>query len=103
MKLYIDTTSNEVTKVSLTVNGHEDTLSEKHATRKGQVVLPLIDTLLKKHNKSLQDILEIQVNCGPGSFTGIRVGLAIANTLGSVLQVPINDKPIGVLAAAIYQ
>ncbi|EKD65038.1 MAG: hypothetical protein ACD_50C00208G0010, partial [uncultured bacterium] len=32
----------------------------------------------------------IEVNTHPGSFTGIRVGMAIANALGFALKIPIK-------------
>ena len=39
-------------------------------------MLPLIDDLLKENNVSIKDIQEFGVVIGPGSFTGIRVGIA---------------------------
>lgn len=44
-------------------------------------VLPKIDYALKKCNLMLDDINKIMVVNGPGSFTGIRVGVTIAKTL----------------------
>ncbi len=41
-------------------------------------IITLIDSLLLKAKKTLEDIDEIVVIRGPGSFTGIRVGLATA-------------------------
>lgn len=102
MKLFIDTTSNEIIKVGLEIDGEMDLCEESHDKKKAQIVLPLIEELLQKHNVEQQDITEIEVKPGPGSFTGIRVGLAIANTLGTVLHIPINGKPIGELAEAVY-
>ena len=98
----IDTTSNETIKVGLEIDGKMDMREESHEKKKAQIVLPLIEELLKKHELKITDISEIEVNPGPGSFTGIRVGLAIANTLGSVLQIPINGKKVGKLAEAVY-
>jgi len=100
--LHIDTTSNEVIKVGLSIDGQMDMREESHDKKKAQIVLPLIEELLHTHTLTLQDITEIEVNSGPGSFTGIRVGIAIANTLGTVLQVPINGKPVGELVDAKY-
>lgn len=44
-------------------------------------VLPKIDYALKKCDLMLDDINKIMVVNGPGSFTGIRVGVTIAKTL----------------------
>jgi tRNA threonylcarbamoyladenosine biosynthesis protein TsaB len=47
---------------------------------------------LRKNNFEVKDIKEIEVNTGPGSFTGLRVGISVANTLGFVLKIPVNGK-----------
>lgn len=48
-----------------------------------------IETLLKKHGKKLQDVEGIVCLSGPGSFTGLRIGLSVANALAYGLQIPI--------------
>ena len=88
MKLYIDTSSNKQTTVRL--GGRE--LRRGSEVTHSQVVLPMIEELLKKQGKRITDISEIEVNPGPGSFTGLRVGAAIANALGFALKVPVNGK-----------
>lgn len=45
---------------------------------------------LKKYFKG---ITAIEVNTGPGSFTGTRVGVAVANALGFALDIPVNGSP----------
>ncbi len=54
-----------------------------------QRIFPLIQTLLSKNNLSLKDLELIAVNKGPGSYTGIRVGITAANTLSWANQIPI--------------
>ena len=44
---------------------------------------------LAEQGKSLSDISAIGVFQGPGSFTGLRIGLSVLNTLASSLTVPI--------------
>lgn len=48
-----------------------------------------IEQLLKSQSKSLHDIEGIVAFAGPGSFTGLRIGLTVANTLAYALKVPI--------------
>lgn len=91
----INTANNKEITVGLTIGGEEHMLQQALDTRKAQVVLPLIEQLVQENNLSLQDITDIQVNIGPGSFTGLRVGVTIANTLGFLLKVPINGKKVG--------
>ena len=54
----------------------------KHAAS----LLPQLDTLLKEHSLTPNDIQEIYVSAGPGSFTGLRVGITVARTLGQMLS-----------------
>lgn len=101
--LYIDTSSNEEIVVSLIVDGKEDEIREKIGKNKAQVVLPMIDQLLKKHGLSSDKLTNIQVNTGPGSFTGLRVGVSIANALGFSLQISVNGKKVGEYVEAVYE
>jgi tRNA threonylcarbamoyladenosine biosynthesis protein TsaB len=45
--------------------------------------------LLKSQQKQLSDIEGIVIFKGPGSFTGLRIGLSVANALADALTVPI--------------
>jgi tRNA threonylcarbamoyladenosine biosynthesis protein TsaB len=51
--------------------------------------------LLQKNGKTLQDINGIVVFKGPGSFTGLRIGITVANAVAYSLNVPIvsNEDP----------
>ena len=90
MKLYIDTSDADKIVVSL----DDERVTAKAREDKSQKLLPFIDGLLKKKKKDISDISEIEVNPGPGSFTGLRVGLSVANTIGWALGVPVNGKDL---------
>lgn len=100
--LLIDTSDNKKISVGLRINGKEDLIEQEVGVQKAQVVLPLIDQLLSKHKLIPQDLTAIEVNTGPGSFTGLRVGVAIVNTLGYTLQMPINGKKPGEIVEPVY-
>lgn len=42
-----------------------------------ETIMPMIDKLLKQNNISVDDIDAYAVNNGPGSFTGVRIGVAV--------------------------
>lgn len=91
MKLTIDTSKQEETTVALLSNNEQvATLTEKKVNT--QLVLPLIEKMLKEQQVKLSNIKEIEVNTGPGSFTGLRVGVAVATTLGKLLHIPVNGQ-----------
>ena len=47
----------------------------------GQSLIPAIETLLREHNLTARQLELIGVSIGPGSFTGLRVGIVCAKTL----------------------
>lgn len=94
VKVYIDTADNTKVLVRLTIDGQEFVKGKEVTARSAQLVLPFIDELLKEHNLTPKDLTEIEVNEGPGSFTGVRVGVSIANALAFGLNIPVNGTKI---------
>lgn len=85
--LFIDT-HDELITVSFIKNNNiftKEVISESHSTH----LLPLIDEMLKEKNIKLNDFNRIVVVNGPGSFTGIRIGLTVAKTISYSLNIPI--------------
>lgn len=52
--------------------------------------MPMIKDILDKNNITVHDLDEIIVVNGPGSFTGVRLGVTIAKTLAYTLNIPIK-------------
>jgi tRNA threonylcarbamoyladenosine biosynthesis protein TsaB len=52
--------------------------------------MPLIKEILDTNNIGVKDLNEILVVNGPGSFTGVRIGVTIAKTLAYTLNIPIK-------------
>lgn len=52
-------------------------------------LLEEIDTFLKEHQVVLRDLTGLFVYQGPGSFTGLRIGLTVMNTLAYSLSIPL--------------
>ncbi|MBM3205497.1 hypothetical protein FJZ41_01435 [Candidatus Shapirobacteria bacterium] len=88
MKLFIDTSDNQKTIIGL----DEKRLEKTTGKDKSQQALSLIQKILQENKKTLKDLTEIEVNLGPGSFTGLKVGVSLANALGFTLDIPVNGK-----------
>jgi len=101
--LHIDTSDNTKTSVGLSVEGTLFEKTEQVGNRSAQAVLPIVEKLLEEHSVRFEDLTAIEVNVGPGSYTGLRVGVSIANTLASTLRIPINGKAVGETVEPIYQ
>jgi len=101
--LIIDTADNKKNTVGLKIDNKEYLLTENIPSNREQVILLMIDKILKKYKVEPEDLSAIQINVGPGSYTGLRVGLAIANTLSFALKIPINGKKIGEIILPIYR
>lgn len=48
-----------------------------------------INQLLARHGKSLHDVQGVACFQGPGSFTGLRIGLSVGNAFAYALEIPI--------------
>jgi tRNA threonylcarbamoyladenosine biosynthesis protein TsaB len=70
---------------------HKSLASASEPMRQGHAErLPgLVDDVLQSASKSLQDIDRLAACCGPGTFTGVRIGLAFVRGLALVIDVPV--------------
>ena len=89
MLLAFDTSSPTVT---VALHDGTDVVTEHTSERQmkhGEELAPLIETALASAGLIRQDLTAIGVGVGPGPFTGLRVGLVTARTLGHVLELPV--------------
>lgn len=88
MTLFIDTHSNIITIALL---GKTNIIKQKETNHKhSEHVLNMIKSILDENIIKKEDISEIIVVNGPGSFTGIRIGVVIAKTLSYTLNIKIK-------------
>ena len=94
-KLIIETTDRKFHKILL-----NDVSGEKETTVDSEIgefdTVETIKTMLKRNSVNLSDLGEVTVHKGPGSFTGIKMGISVANILNWQLfgkKIEELDKP----------
>ena len=88
--LYIDTSSSYL-YTAIVENGKLlSEIKEEFGQSLSEVALPKIASMFEKTNLEAKDINKIIVVDGPGSFTGIRIGITIAKVYAWSLNIPIT-------------
>ncbi len=64
-----------------------------HGLKHAAEILPMIDTLCRAHNWSPRDLRHLYVSAGPGSFTGLRIGITLAKTMAFATGVQLVAVP----------
>jgi len=86
MKLYLDTSTPE-TILKLDNQEYRYTFANDLAEK----LLSFLQEKLQENHKDWSDITEIIFMSGPGSFTGLRIGASVVNTLAHELKIPLYD------------
>lgn len=86
---YLDTSSNYLYTAILEDTKVISEIKEKLDRDLSSLALFKIEEMFKNNNMDLNDIEKIIVVNGPGSFTGVRIGLTIAKTISWAKKIPI--------------
>ena len=98
--LAVETSSN-ICGISLIENGSFiDSIDQKKTKQHAEILPDLYKDLQNRTNFSLSNIDAIAVSIGPGSFTGLRIGLSFAKGLAFSNNLPII--PISTMMALAY-
>lgn len=90
MKILAIDTSSKVCSVALLENNEViDELDLDDGKTHSENLMPLIDEILKKNNISIKQIEMLACCVGPGSFTGIRIGVATLKPIAEVLNIKV--------------
>lgn len=82
MKLIAISTSAKYPSVAILDDDGTITMKQDESGRPHSVsLMPLLDELLEENNLNISDMYAIAVDVGPGSFTGVRIGVSTANAL----------------------
>ena len=88
--LFISTYDKLIT-IGLLKNGSLKDIKEIESNQNhSTLVIPTIDNILNSNDITTSYLNEIIVVNGPGSFTGVRLGVTIAKTLAYTLNIPIK-------------
>ena len=88
--LYIDTSSSYLYTAIIEDEKILAEIQEEYGQSLSEVAMPKIASMFEKSNLSAKDIDKIIVVNGPGSFTGIRIGITIAKVYAWTLNLPIT-------------
>jgi len=101
MNLLAIDTSTESCSAALLCGGALSERSELAPRRHAELILPMIDSLLIEAGLSRRQLDGIAVGRGPGAFTGVRLGISVAQGLALGLDIPV--VPVSSLAALAHE
>lgn len=87
--LGIDTSSSSLSVAVMDDDLLNGEFTLNHKLTHSEQMMPLLDSLLSHLELKMSDIDLIGVSVGPGSFTGIRIGVAAANAMSMALDIPV--------------
>ena len=82
-------TSTEWCSVALWRDGEIAGAERRAGNRHSELVLPLLENLLKRTNLSVGELDAVAFGAGPGSFTGLRIACGIAQGLAFPRGIPV--------------
>ena len=69
-----------------------DQISYEAWQRQSEMMVTEVDNILKRNNLKKEDLDAVVVGMGPGSYTGVRIGVTIAKTIAYALKIKIYAK-----------
>lgn len=91
--LAIDTAAPRLQLGLALADGSVDTLVVDIAKGHAEILFDRLAELLARHDLGHADIARVAVTTGPGSFTGLRIGLSAARGLGVARKIPVLGIP----------
>ena len=103
MKTLLIETATQVCSVLLAEDGkalvrRESDIPNAHSTK----LTVFVDEVMKESGLSLKALDAVSVSAGPGSYTGLRIGVSTAKGLCYALGIPLISVPTLLSMAALY-
>jgi tRNA threonylcarbamoyladenosine biosynthesis protein TsaB len=93
--IYIDGSSQTVSPVFFKSGNFRYSSEAATDLQSSRTILKSIDSIMAAKRITFGDLNSVIVQTGPGSFTGLRVGITIAKIISLLLAIPINGKNAG--------
>ena len=94
MKLVINTVKGDNHDIEIILSDGDNVIDSNCFNahrRQAEMLLPAIEKILIKNNKTPEDLKEISVENKGGSFTSLRVGVITANAMAYALGIPVSS------------
>jgi len=96
--------STEACSVALQLSGKTYSRFEIAPRKHAELLLPMVNSLLKQANTELGNLDAIACSVGPGAFTGLRIAISVAQSLAYACKLPcIGISTLQLLAAQAFQ
>ena len=83
-------TSTEVCSIALTIDGLlTDCMESKEGQTHARLVTVYAEELLRRNNIKPEELMAVAVSKGPGSYTGLRIGVSTAKGICFARQIPL--------------
>ena len=90
-KILIIDTSTKYIYLSLVIDGLEKhTVYQEGINNHSVTIIPLLKEMLFKENLTLQDLTEVVIGVGPGSYTGVRIGVTVSKMIGYLNNIKVK-------------
>src|SRR5262245_59047921 len=89
MKILALDSSTEYCSVALALDGEPDTREAHAGQRHSELLLPMVDELLRRHGLKVGDLDGTAFGEGPGTFTGLRIACGVTQGLAFGAALPV--------------
>jgi len=103
MKILAIDTATELCSAALSIDGEVQLEARLDPTGHSKTILDMVESLMQKADMHLSQLDLLATDIGPGSFTGMRIGLGVAQGLAYGADIPVAGvHSLAALAAGVH-